>query len=282
VDLYSSDSDSGKQLPDLLKRDDISAVIIALPITSQPDYIKQCLSAGKHVLAEKPIAKDIASAQELIKWYHSNIDTKKVNFSIAEQFRYLTRFRLGAKKVTELGRVLGFRLRLCALVEPGGKYISTSWREKPEHQGGFLLDGGVHFVAGIRMMLGSEARMAKVSAFTAQLQEHLPPIDTVNAGVKLRNGASGTVAISFGTTFQGAEWTVACEKGTVEVDRGKVTVKKGGKEDVEECDDENGVNEEVKVWAKSLESGKWDTMQSPEEALADLEVVSSNTSYDRT
>ena len=40
-----------------------------LPILVQPDFIKKALSAGKHVLAEKPIAKDVATATELLDWY---------------------------------------------------------------------------------------------------------------------------------------------------------------------------------------------------------------------
>lgn len=90
IDLYSEDS---KPLSELLSRSDIHAVIIALPIPAQPAYIKQALAAGKHVLAEKPIAKDVATARELIQWYGSNIDRSKVFFGIAEQFRYFNAFR---------------------------------------------------------------------------------------------------------------------------------------------------------------------------------------------
>jgi predicted dehydrogenase len=39
-------------LNELLKRDDVHAVVIALPISKQPEVIKQCLKAGKHVLSE--------------------------------------------------------------------------------------------------------------------------------------------------------------------------------------------------------------------------------------
>jgi len=74
--LYSDDSK--QSLSDLLARDDIRAVIIALPIPAQPAYIKQALTAGKHVLAEKPVAKDVATARELIQWYgdKNNVDKK--------------------------------------------------------------------------------------------------------------------------------------------------------------------------------------------------------------
>jgi predicted dehydrogenase len=83
VTLYSNDSGEGKGLDDLLERSDIKAVIIALPIKNQPEYIKKCLLAGKHVLSEKPVAENVKDAKELIKWYHEEIDTKKVTWGVA-------------------------------------------------------------------------------------------------------------------------------------------------------------------------------------------------------
>jgi len=148
----------------------------------------------------------------------------------------------------------------------------------PEYQGGFLLDGGVHFVAATRLLLsGGGEKIKSVAAFTAQLQEHLPPVDTMNSTLLLSNGASGTLSISFGTTDTGSEYLVACEKGSVHVSRGKVTVTKDGKvtEEKEFNDEGNGVKQEIKGWAESLESGKWKEEQSPEEALRDLEVIES-------
>ena len=273
MDLYSDDT--GQTYKDLLARSDIQTVIIALPILAQPAYIKEALSAGKHVFAEKPIAKDLATATELIDWYHKNIDTEKVFFGIAEQFRYLNAFIHGAKKVKEFGKVLGCRTRMHAFVQPGSKYYETAWRKTPEYQGGFLLDGGVHFIAGIRLLLGSAAKVSRISAYTTQLQPHLPPVDTVDATLKLTNGSSGTFSVSFGTTFTGSEWSIACENGSISV-QGKnvITKRKGGDEKTEEVPDEfGGVKQEVFAWAKSIVNGKADPRQSPEEALADLEIL---------
>jgi predicted dehydrogenase len=274
VDLYSDDND-GKTYDDLLKRDDVKGVIIALPILAQPEYIKKALAAGKHVLAEKPIAKDVATAKDLIQWTQNPSNTQ-ARFSIAENFRYLESFAYAASQVSSLGRILTFRARVCSYVAPGGKYFETAWRKTPEYQGGFLLDGGVHFIAGTRLLLqgGGEAP-TKLSAFTAQLQPHLPPVDTLHATVQLGSGASGTVTISFGTTDKGSEYVVAAEKGTVYVSRGKVVVSRAGEEDAvkEFADEGSGVKQEVRAWAEGLEKGEADAAQSPEEALKDLQVL---------
>lgn len=274
VDLYSEDQE-GRSYDELLKRDDISGVVIALPILAQPTYIRKALSAGKHVLAEKPIAKDVATATELLNWYNTNIRKPGAPiFSIAENFRFLDSFVYASQVVAELGRVLQFRTRINALVQPGGKYFETAWRKKPEYQGGFLLDGGVHFIAGTRLLLGEENKPVKTSAFTVQLREHLPPVDTLNATVLLKNGSSGTISISFGTTFTGSVYEVAAEKGTVTVSRGKVTVSRDGKEESKEFPDEgSGVKQEVKAWAEAVAKGVENPQQSPEEALRDLEIL---------
>ncbi|RMZ71145.1 dehydrogenases and related s [Pyrenophora seminiperda CCB06] len=274
VELYSDDQD-GKKFDDLLKRDDVKGVVIALPILAQPDYIKKALATGKHVFAEKPIAKDVAAAQELLSWTQNASNTSAI-YSVAENFRFIDSYVWGSEQVASLGRILSFRVRVAAMVQAGSKYYETEWRKKPDYQGGFLLDGGVHFVAATRLLLqGGGQKINKVSAFTAQLQEHLPPVDTLNATMQLDNGASGTMSISFGTTDTGSEYLVACEKGSVHCSRGKVVVTRKGKDaETKEFPDEgNGVDQEMKAWAKSLEQGKRNEMQSPEEALKDLEII---------
>lgn len=274
IDLYSDDS--AQNYPALLSRQDIHAVIIALPILVQPDFIKQALTAGKHVLAEKPLAKDIATGKALLDWYHSHIDTKRVTFGVAEQFRYLNAFLYAAEKARAFGRVLIFRHKLGANIQPGAKYFETAWRKTPEYQGGFLLDGGVHFVAGMRVLLGSEAKVERVCAFTQQLQPHLVPVDTVDATLRLANGSTGTFSVSFGTTFSGVSWEVACEGGSVRVAGQEVVITPKGGEEVKEEKPEalgSGVKAEVFAWAESIVNGKQDDQQKPEEALADLECL---------
>lgn len=269
VDIYSDDSGAGKSLDDLLAREDIGAVIIALPIKNQPEYIRKALLAGKHVLSEKPVAENVKDAVELIKWYRSDIAHKGITWGVAENVRYTSSFVHAAEAVHAKGRQLTFRVRMQTLVE-GGKYFETSWRKSPTHQGGFLLDGGVHFVAALRLMLGNDNPLVSLSAFAAQLQEHLPPVDTLEATAITKKGAVGTISISFGTTAKGSEWTVACEDGFVTIERNKVTVD----DKAEEIEDERtGVPPEVRKWGEALAAGTVNPLQSPEEGLADLELI---------
>ena len=94
----------------------------SLPIVNQTDYIRQALLAGKHVLSEKPVAENLRDAQELMKWYYENINTKSVTWSVAENFRYLNSFEYAREQVHRAGKLLQFKVKAHSMVKSGGKY----------------------------------------------------------------------------------------------------------------------------------------------------------------
>ena len=213
----------------------------------------------------------------MIGFYEDNrrLGVNNATWGVAENFRFLSTFATGAEEVKKLGRVSGFNARVASNVAAGGKYFETSWRKTPKHQGGFLLDGGVHFVAGTRLLLGAENKPKEVLAFSQQIQPHLPPVDTLTSLWRCASGVAGSVYISFGTTFSSSSYEIACEKGTVTVSRDLVVVKEEGKEERRiECKDEGaGVHSEVAAWAEGLVRGESNAKQAPREGLADLEVL---------
>lgn len=156
-------------------------------------------------------------------------------------------------------------------------------RKTPQYQGGFLLDGGVHFVAALRMLLAAAGdELFKVAGFSSLLEERLLPLDTINAVALTRKGVAGTIAISFGTEFKsGTEVEVITTNGSVCWSPTKVNTlkrKDGGPEDEKEevskwFPHSTGVKEEVAAFARSMETGQLDELLSLEEALKDLEVV---------
>lgn len=122
VDYYSDDSGSGKTYHDLLLRPDIQAVIIALPIPSQPEHIEAALAAGKHVLSEKPIAKDLKTARKLIEYYRKGDKvTGGATWGVAENFRFLEPYEVARGEIEKLGRINGFGVVSLNYVA-GGKY----------------------------------------------------------------------------------------------------------------------------------------------------------------
>ncbi|KAI1085228.1 NAD(P)-binding protein [Whalleya microplaca] len=277
VELYSTDAGKGKSYDDILKRDDIVGVILALPITDQPYYIEKALAAGKHVLAEKPIAKDVVTAVKLVEYYKKVSVETKATLAIAENFRFNKGWAYGAEEIRKLGKVTGFVVRLNSMMETSNKYYNTSWRTKPEYQGGFLLDGGVHYTAGLRKLLGSEYSVESLIAQTSLVSSHLPPVDTINAVLKTKSGVFGSYIHSAGTTMQAFEFHVACEQGYVKAEGSKVVTVRGvGPEAVTEekvFERTTGVKEEAQAWAESILSGVPNPDQTPELALRDLELM---------
>ncbi|KAK4224807.1 oxidoreductase-like protein [Podospora fimiseda] len=279
---YSSPPTEGKSLEDLLARSDIQAVDIALPILHQPAVIEQCIKAGKHVLSEKPVAGDIVDAATLIGWYYGLGEGKKALWAVAENFRYMESLKFAGEKVKELGgKFLTFRLERYGYVEADNRYFKTEWRKVPSHQGGFLLDGGVHFIAGLRYLLGAAGQEIKqLAGFSGLLEERLVPVDTVHAVALTNEGRSGSIVLTFGTEFKnGLEVEIITTNGTVTWSPTgvKVVAKKadgnGKEETTKEFDWSSGVTPEVAAFAQAIEDGKVAPLQTPEEALKDLELL---------
>jgi predicted dehydrogenase len=260
-----------------LERSDIDGVILALPIVDQPAYIEKALAAGKHVLAEKPLAKDVDTALKLIEYYKKVSGETKATLAIAENFRFMKGWAYAAEEVKKLGRLTGFVVRLNSMMETTNKYYNTSWRTKPEYQGGFLLDGGVHYTAALRQLLGPEHAVANVTALTTLISSHLPPKDTINAILKTKSGVIGSYIHSAGTTMNAFDFHVACEHGYVQAGADKVVTVRGigasAKTEEKTFEKTSGVKEEVQAWAEAIISGKPNPEQTPELALGDLELM---------
>ncbi|KAK4201170.1 putative oxidoreductase [Triangularia verruculosa] len=275
---YDSPTEPGRGLADLLKRDDIVAVDVALPIVSQPEVIRQALKAGKHVLSEKPVAADVKGARELIEWYNTQLGENKPLWGVAENFRYMESLVFAGEEVKRIGgRVVTFKLEKFGWVAEDNKYFNTQWRKVPDYQGGFLLDGGVHFVAALRYLLGASGQeLSKLVAYTALLEERLQPLDTIHGVASTKQGVNGSVVISFGTEFKnGTDVEIVTTNGTVSWNPTEVkTVTKEG-ESKKEFEYSSGVAAEVAVFAQAIKAGteKVDGLQTPEEALRDLEVL---------
>ena len=148
MDDYSSD------YHDLLRRDDVEAVLICVPIPRLLPITRECLAAGKHVICEKPPGVDLAEAHQFIALADQYPYQKIL---MTENFFYRDDLRL-ARSLVDGGAIGRPQLLLerwvHQLVPTPGDYSGTPWRYKPEYRGGPLLDGGVHSIATIRLLGG--------------------------------------------------------------------------------------------------------------------------------
>lgn len=116
-----------KTLDSLLARDDIHAVVVCLPILAQPNVIQKALKAGKHVLSEKPIAKDVTTGKSLIDFYKSL--TQQPIWAVGENLRFIDPVVAGAKRIKEIGgKVVSFSFNMFTLIGDDDKFFNTECR----------------------------------------------------------------------------------------------------------------------------------------------------------
>ncbi|KAL3482793.1 hypothetical protein BJX62DRAFT_231441 [Aspergillus germanicus] len=282
VDAYfDSPSVPSKALDDLLSRADITAVIIAVAIPVSPDLIKKALAAGKHVLSEKPIAPDVGIARELIEYHRQQ--EGGVLWAVGENFRFWDSVHRAASILKEMrGSLVTFSVTAFSFTDAENPFYHSDWRQKPKFQGGYLLDGGVHFAAVLRTLLAAVGqKVSRVSAHTTSLQAHLPPVDTVHAVLGTDQGRSGTYVSSVGIKAKRVmEFEVVTDKGSViyRPFQTEIAVKQdeGSSEWVERSERAPlmwGVKEEVAAFADGILTGTLDSRLSTADALEDLRIV---------
>jgi predicted dehydrogenase len=153
MDLYHED------YHDLLRRDDVEAVLIALPIPLNYTVTREALAAGKDVICEKPAGVNLAEGQAFLALPEEFPDRKVL---IAENFFYRDDLRL-ARSLLDAGAIGRLHLlswrNISRLVPREGTFSSTPWRHDPGYQGGPHLDAGVHHAAQIRFLCGDVQRV---------------------------------------------------------------------------------------------------------------------------
>jgi predicted dehydrogenase len=139
---------------DLLRRADVEAVLIALPIPLNEPATRASLAAGKHVLCEKPTGADRAQMESFLgleRQFPGRVVLVGENFFYRDDLR-LARSLLDAGAI---GRPHLMAWRRTAMLAPRpGEYTGTPWRQRPAYVGGAHLDGGVHHLAQIRLLCG--------------------------------------------------------------------------------------------------------------------------------
>ncbi|KAG2124879.1 hypothetical protein DEU56DRAFT_963199 [Suillus clintonianus] len=195
-DVYFDDNPS-LNLDALLARSDISSVIIILPITLQPSVVLKALAAGKHVLSEKPVSADVASGVGLIAQYEAQYKPKGLVWRVAENWEVEPGHIAARRAIAggKIGKVTFFSSRAVNFTDRGTKWYTSAWRLFPEHQGGFVLDTGVHSAAALRVILPSA--MTHLSGFASLNKQILAPHDTINTIIKNADGSHGIFELSF-------------------------------------------------------------------------------------
>jgi predicted dehydrogenase len=253
----------------------VDAVLIAVPIELNSSILIEAVHAGKHILAEKPIAATIQEARQILEACSRNSQV----VAIAENFRYRGDIRKAGQVLAtgEIGEVFSFQVnvRIDLSAEVRRVWMERPWRQVPRHPGGLLLDAGVHVVSGLRDILGEIVQLC------AEVSDQCPLIqgpDNLLMQIKLKSGAIGhvfacyTAKVEKETIF---ELIAYGKHGSLRVSDGEVTWitdPKSPPKFFREPDFDRGYRLQWQNFVKAIR-GEEILVSTPEEACADLLVI---------
>jgi predicted dehydrogenase len=114
----------------------VDAVAFAVPPGVQGELALRAATAGKHVVLEKPVAADVAAAEELV----GAVEKAGVASLMVLTFRYGAETRKWLDEVHRVGGWAGGAARWFSGTLLDAKYERSQWR----HDGGALADIGPH------------------------------------------------------------------------------------------------------------------------------------------
>jgi predicted dehydrogenase len=181
-------------LGDALALPGVDAVAIATPPFTHAPIALQAIAAGKHVLCEKPFARDAAEAQRM---YEAAEQAGIVNL-LGTEFRWSTGQASMARVVRQgdIGtpKLATILMHIPMLADPAGEV--PGWWGRADEGGGWLGAQAAHAVDQVRVMLGE---FAGVSASLTQVAARDWDVeDTFTVHFRTRSGVDGLMQSTVG------------------------------------------------------------------------------------
>jgi predicted dehydrogenase len=208
----------------------VDVVAVVTPPHTHAPITLEALSAGKHVLCEKPFARDAAEARTMLE----AAEAAGVVHFVGTEFRWATGQELMRRVIADgaIGepRLVTYLLQLPLLASPDAEV--PDWWSDAAQGGGWLGAHAAHVVDQIRTTLGE---FDGVSASLPNVAEHdWTAEDSYTVHFRLRSGATGVLQASAGdwgppvivVRIAGSEGTVWAEGDTVHLatERGTETI----------------------------------------------------------
>lgn len=269
-------------LEQIFEDKDVDFVDALLPVQTNLDVVKLAIKNNKPLAFEKPIAANLVQAKEIVRLSEAT----DLPIAVLENWSFLKARRvLVDEALPKIGEVIGFTYRATGPWNDNNKYVSTPWRQNPEHIGGYLSDGGVHQLALLTDVLGN---IESISALTKQVREQSGTDDILFSTVKLASGVIGTFTYgsAFGATDKSLSFTIFGTEGSIVYDfsptlpKPTISYQTGtssltaSKKTVIEVDEVDCLEEEFKNFADAVSAGdKSRIVVPPAKAFHHLAIV---------
>jgi UDP-N-acetyl-2-amino-2-deoxyglucuronate dehydrogenase len=209
---HEYDAEPYENYHDLLARDDIDAVSICVPSGLHAQIALDALAAGKHVLVEKPIAIELADADQMIQSARS----RNLKLGVVLQNRYNPPMQQLRALIDQerLGRLhLG---NACVRWFRPQSYYEDGWHGTWAMDGGALMNQSIHHIDALQWFMGP---VESVFAYTATRVHQMEAEDVGVAVVRFSSGALATIEGSTLTWPQNLEGSIAIfgDRGSVKI-----------------------------------------------------------------
>ncbi|BFH60704.1 Gfo/Idh/MocA family protein [Paenibacillus azoreducens] len=212
----------------LLHREDIQVIHLCTPHDRHAEMAVKLLAAGKHVLTEKPLADNPASAQAMLEAARDS----KGQLGVTFQNRYNEASQRIYEYITssELGNLLCMK-GIVTWRRDCSYYRSAAWRGKWATEGGGLLINQAIHTLDLLQWFGGEISSVKGSVTADMLEDEIEVEDTAHARIEFSSGAS---ALFYGSNAYGTdspvELEIVFEHGVLNQRHGSLYLRKDGQE----------------------------------------------------
>lgn len=177
---------------------DIDLITIGTPNDSHRDIAVAFLNAGKHVICEKPIARTLAEADDMIA--AAKKSGSKLYVGLSQRFIPQNRLVKRALENREIGRPF---MAVCTFI--GNEYSRMNqpdnWKGTWEKSGGGVtIDNGSHMVDLLRWWLG-EVKAVTASAGTLAIDAVNKAEDSSMLNLEFESGAMASLSLTFGARY---------------------------------------------------------------------------------
>ena len=179
-----------KNYDEILKDKEISVICICTPNKFHKKIIIESLNAGKHVFCEKPLAKDLDEAQEIL----DASKKAKTVLQVGSNHRFFESVKYAKKLVDEgaIGDVLSFNGR----IGHNGERLKDTWFWKKDISGGgTLLDNGCHLLDLSRFFVGNF--VSGTGQISNSYWKNIEVEDTASGAFKTIEGKTATIFCSW-------------------------------------------------------------------------------------
>lgn len=179
----------------VLKDPGVDAVVICTPTKFHATAAIAALRARKHVLCEKPLARSVAEAGEIVAAAEAEGRLLKTGFN----YRYMNHVRK-AKELIEAGALGPTYFLRCRFGHGGRPGYEKEWcTDLDISGGGVLLEQGIHILDLVRYLLGEPAR---ITASNSCFFWNFPEVED-NSFVEIQTIASQVAQLHISWT----QWT---------------------------------------------------------------------------